>query len=437
MTEVEDLGDGIFLVDGRVEVELLPAFEAPLESGAQEIILSGGSGSGKTHQVQLYSILKALDEPGVESLMVMETMAAVKKDMFEPMCRMLDKMRKPYRPLASVPMEVILDNGHVINFTSSKRSKGQQAVESQKSYTNVKRVVINEASALTEADDTQIMNRCGRTHEDRQVIRTLNPVSEDHWLVKRYILPHLQGRTPKGVLVHHSTYHDNPHLSKAYTDWLESKISSDPNFYRVYVQGLPGHLEGLVYLEWAEGCRAYNWRHMPLDDWPEKVLKAPPTAIGVDPGFNDPTAIIAYWDTPLERYAHEVVHSPGLTESMALTKLKMVLHDNQWPPRTTIVWDAARPDQIQAAKDVGLNARNSDKDIITGIDQVKVKPLLVSDESVETIKELRNYRWSEKNGNFLDKPVDSFNHSLDALRYAIVAMSSGPDPSRFRAVASR
>lgn len=417
--------------------KMLPAFRAPLLSPAHEKLLYGGSGSGKTYQAQVYALIKAMSEPNIESLVIMETIASVKKDMFEPMCRMLDDWGIRYTSCASVPMEIILPNGHVINFSSSKQSKGQRAAESQKSYTNVKRVVINEASALTEADDTQIMNRCGRTHEDREVIRTLNPVSDEHWLVKRYITPHLQGKVLPGVVVHHSTYHDNPHLSKAYTDWLESKITSDPNFYRVYVQGLPGHLEGLVYLEYSEEGRPYNWRHLPLEDWPAKVLDAPPAAIGVDPGFNDPSAVIAYWDTPLARYAHEIVHSPGLTESMLLSRIRKALLDHEWPLRTALIWDSARPDQIQAAKDGGLNARGTDKDIITGIDEVKARPLIVSDDSVETIKELRNYRWSEKNGNYIDKPVDSFNHSLDALRYAIVATSDIPRTSRFLKYASR
>ena len=43
------------------------------------------------------------------------------------------------------------------------------------------------------------------------------------------------------------------------------------------------------------------------------------------------------------------------------------------------------------------------------------------DDSPDLIKELNNYKWAEdKNGNLIEsKPVDFFNHSLDAMRYAL------------------
>jgi len=419
------------------EVELLAAFEDILLCDAHEKIMYGGSGSGKTFQVMAYALLKALDEPGAESLMVMETMASVKKDMFEPMCKMLDEWGFRYRSLGSVPMEIILSNGHVINFTSAKQSKGAKATESQKTYTNVKRVVINEATALSEEDDTQIMNRCGRTYEDREVIRTLNPVSEEHYVVRNYIQPYLEGRKIEGVRVHHSTYHDNPHLSKAYTDWLESKIDSDPNFYRVYVLGHPGHLEGLVYAEDSKD-KPKNWCHIPLEDFPEEVINAPPTGIGVDPGFNHPTAIEALWDTPTERYVHELVHSSSLTEGDVIGKLEELFAKQGWPKRIPVIWDSARPDQIESAKRRGFNAMGTDKTVMHGIDTVKGKHITISDESVNTIKEFRNYRWKKKDTGFVDEPTKVMDDGMDGIRYVIMGTSAAtPNKNRFLTFATR
>ena len=40
--------------------------------------------------------------------------------------------------------------------------------------------------------------------------------------------------------------------------------------------------------------------------------------------------------------------------------------------------------------------------------------------------ELKNYIWDvDKNGNTLNKPIDSYNHALDALRYSIEKYSVG------------
>jgi hypothetical protein len=44
--------------------------------------------------------------------------------------------------------------------------------------------------------------------------------------------------------------------------------------------------------------------------------------------------------------------------------------------------------------------------------------LYVTKQSTNLIKELNNYKWvTDKNGNKLNKPVDMFNHALDAIRY--------------------
>jgi phage terminase large subunit len=70
------------------------------------------------------------------------------------------------------------------------------------------------------------------------------------------------------------------------------------------------------------------------------------------------------------------------------------------------------------------------KDIRLGIDLLKSKRMVISDESIDGIKEFRNYRWKDKKGIIKDEPLDAFNHFCDALRYA-VATTSPLDPGRF------
>ena len=48
----------------------------------------------------------------------------------------------------------------------------------------------------------------------------------------------------------------------------------------------------------------------------------------------------------------------------------------------------------------------------------KAHKLHVTRESTNIIQEFRRYKWiTDKDGNKLNKPIDSFNHSLDAIRY--------------------
>jgi len=53
------------------------------------------------------------------------------------------------------------------------------------------------------------------------------------------------------------------------------------------------------------------------------------------------------------------------------------------------------------------------------------KEMLITKSSINLIKELRAYSWdSDKTGKKLNKPIDSMNHAMDALRYfAMMALA--------------
>ena len=58
-----------------------------------------------------------------------------------------------------------------------------------------------------------------------------------------------------------------------------------------------------------------------------------------------------------------------------------------------------------------------------GIDRVLDLKIQVTSRSLNIIKELRNYSWAEsKDGKRLQKPIDDFNHAMDAMRYAVMDM---------------
>ena len=78
---------------------------------------------------------------------------------------------------------------------------------------------------------------------------------------------------------------------------------------------------------------------------------------------------------------------------------------------------------------MGFNAKKTAKGSINiGIDMIRRYRLHVTTDSVNMIKELRNYKYIEdKNGQLTNKPIDAFNHSLDALRYSIVNKLGKPN----------
>lgn len=416
----------------ELPVEMLSAFEVLWED-ADFIGLYGGSSSGKTTAAQQYGLIQAHREPRDESLVLMETETDVRVGMFEPMCDMLDEWKIPFLPHASSPIHIDLANDHRIWFSPIYRSKGPQSSEAFKKYNNVRRIIVNEATSLTWEDYLQLKNRMGRTKK-AQAIFTWNPTDEQHWLTNTFVTPYLEHRLPPRVIVSHTTHWDNPHLTPEKHQEYEDLINVDLNYYRVYCLGLPGKLEGLIYIE------GLNWTHCPLAEFPKEVLKVPPTSLGLDWGYSkDQAAVVAHWDTPAKRYAHQLLYALNMTTSDICRELGLVFDRMNWPRNTKIWGDPSRPDNIEEMNRAGFNVEGAVNDITYGIDVVKTKPLVISEESRDLIREKRGWCWAMKNGVSTGKPVDKYNHTLDAERYAIASSHSTPkrDANRFLKHASR
>ena len=65
-----------------------------------------------------------------------------------------------------------------------------------------------------------------------------------------------------------------------------------------------------------------------------------------------------------------------------------------------------------------LASKKGKDSIKFGIDVLKRFKIHVTEDSLNLRKEFRSYKWAvDKNGNSLNKPIDKFNHGMDALRY--------------------
>jgi phage terminase large subunit len=58
--------------------------------------------------------------------------------------------------------------------------------------------------------------------------------------------------------------------------------------------------------------------------------------------------------------------------------------------------------------------------VLQGIQLVQDQRISVTKQSINIIKEYRNYLWqTDKDGKVINEPEGIFNHSMDSLRYAI------------------
>ena len=210
----------------------------------------------------------------------------------------------------------------------------------------------------------------------------------------------------------HSTYLDNLFLSPEQIAEIEAN-RHDRNWWQVYGEGKVGTLEGLIY--------AFEQ----IDEMPE------PDGLretwGIDFGFtHDPTAIVRVLADTRKKiaYVDEIEYRTGMLNSDiadVLAAQGIARHINIWA-------DAAEPKSIaEIGVQTGLNIRACDKSAPVRSDRLKFQiqwmqgwDIRVTKSSVNLIKESRNYTWAkDRDGRATNAPIDTWNHALDSLRYAL------------------
>lgn len=230
------------------------------------------------------------------------------------------------------------------------------------------------------------------------VFADFNPTSQ-FWLEDKYI-PFCDN-----PVVFKSNYRDNPFLPDHEVRKIEKRAAIDPNFKRIHIDCEYGIYEGLIFPQWQQ-----------MDEMPEGNA-----VYGLDFGYtNDPTALVKVIQTNDSIYVDELIYRTELLnrEIIALMKERGILMRFD-----EIFADAAEPKSIDEIKIGGFNIKPALKgpdSIVSGIDRIKAKKLYVTKRSVNLIRELRNYAWVvDKDGRQTNKPVDMYNHAIDAIRYAV------------------
>lgn len=206
------------------------------------------------------------------------------------------------------------------------------------------------------------------------------------------------------------TYKDNEALDQAIVKEIEkardkAKTSSYwLNWWRVYGLGLVGSLEGVIFSNWTQ-----------ISIVPKEAVLL---GYGLDFGFsNDPTALVAVYRYNGKLLIDELIYRTGMLNKDIIKEMYRLGID-----RNKTIWaDSAEPKTIEEIKQNGFNIKavSKGKDSINfGISILQEFGILVTQNSVNAIKEFRNYTWDkDKQGAKINKPIDAYNHLMDALRY--------------------
>lgn len=207
----------------------------------------------------------------------------------------------------------------------------------------------------------------------------------------------------------HSTYKDNPYLSKQQVEAIE-RNAKDANWWRVYGEGQTGGLEGLVYPQ-IETIEA-----LPEDLTGEDVK----FVTGLDFGFqNDPTAIVKIYMRGMNLYIDEVCYETKMLNRTIAERLK-----DEGLHKTMTICDNAEQKSIIELRGLGCMAFPCIKgkgSIKAGIQQVKQFNLFVTKRSTNVLDEADNYTYVKDNltDTYTNEPIDAYNHAWDAIRYGV------------------
>lgn len=155
-----------------------------------------------------------------------------------------------------------------------------------------------------------------------------------------------------------------------------------------------------------------------------EFIKANPDAescFGLDFGYtNDPTALFCgLIDTKNKRlFVFDEMYQKGLSNKRIAENIV-----NMGYSKEHITADSAEPKSIDELKSLGLRTKGAAKgkdSILNGIQWIQDLEIVIHPRCVNFITEISNYTWDhDKFGNKLNKPIDDFNHLMDAMRYAL------------------
>lgn len=241
----------------------------------------------------------------------------------------------------------------------------------------------------------------------KQITITFNPWSEKHWLKKRFF-----DTDDPNILALTTTYECNEWLGPDDRALFEQMKINNPRRYNIEGLGNWGIAEGLVY---------ENFIEQEFDYMDISKRAGAKTVFGLDFGYtNDPTAFVAAIvdQENKELYIFDEHYQKAMTNEDIANMIKYKGYSKE-----TITADSAEPKSIDDIKSKGIyriKAAKKGKDsILNGIQNIQNYKIIIHPKCENFLIEINNYVWSNKNGIVINKPIDDFNHLMDALRYAM------------------
>lgn len=278
---------------------------------------------------------------------------------------------------------------------------------------------IEEAYEITKEDDFNILDESIRGSVPpglwKQITLTFNPWNEKIWIKKRFY----DAEPDEDILAITTNYMCNEFLDEADLRVFERMKRDNPKRYKVAGLGNWGIVDGLVYENWKE--EEFNIDKV-------RQLSTVKSAFGLDYGYtNDPTALFCGLidKTNKKIYVFDEMYKKGMSNERIYEEISKMGYAKE-----KIIADSAEPKSNDRLRTLGLRgvkgARKGKDSIKNGIDFIQDYEIIIHPRCVNFITEISNYQWDKDEfNNKLNKPIDDFNHLMDAMRYALEGYSKG------------
>lgn len=383
---------------------VLPVYRPYLEDySCRYNVYYGGRGSGKTRFIYDKLLLKGLKEKRMILLMRKTTAAckySVWKELKDAVSRF--KLEKYFTFYES-------DYSAVCSLTGTVyKCLGIDIAEKIKGFSEISDCLLEEATEFTK-EDFELIDGTIRSVKYKlplQIYCLFNPVSKANWVYSHFGFD--TGIIPPNTFVLKTTYQHNPHLSADYIARMEQMKETNPTRWKIEALGDFVSLDRLVFNNYT--VEEFDYR-----DIKGELL------CGLDFGFvNDISAITMSILNEEEKTIHifKCWGDTGKTNE-ELAQIIMALGIS----KSVIIADSAEQKSIEELRRLGISrikpAVKGKDSVIHGIQKLQNYKIIVHPQCSGIITEFENYSWRKnKDGEYINEPIDSFNHYIDSLRYS-------------------
>ena len=382
-------------------------------------VCKGSRGSKKSKTTALFFIYSMMKYPGANLLVVRKVYRTLKDSCFTDLKWAINILGvQDYWSVKESPLEIIyIPTGQKILFRGLDDPLKVTSITVETG--NLCWAWIEEAYEINKEQDFNMLDESirGKIEEPlyKQITLTFNPWNERHWLKKRFF-----DVEDENIMAKTTNYMCNEWLDESDKKLFEDMKRNNPRRYQVAGLGNWGIVEGLVY---------ENWEEKEFDVNEISKRKGVKSAFGLDFGYtNDPSAFFCGLIDVANKeiYVFDEIYKNAMKNRQIAEEIIKKGYGKE-----KIVADSQEPKSIDELYDLGLKgikkSRKGRDSINNGVQYIQDYKIIIHPRCVNFITEISNYMWDkDKFDNPINKPVDDFNHLMDAMRYALESYSKGP-----------